>query len=103
MYELLNKCNINATLINPRFASGIDKELLDSLLINHKMVITLEDGILEGGFGNKIANYYSDKNIIVKSYGLEKKFYDRYNPSELLKELKMDTNSILEYVKNMNL
>ena len=101
--ELKDKLNINATLINPRFASGIDKELLDSLLINHKMVITLEDGILEGGFGSKIANYYSDKNIIVKSYGLEKKFYDRYNPSELLKELKMDTNSILEYVKNMNL
>ena len=98
--ELLNKCNINATLINPRFASGIDKELLDSLLMNHKMVITLEDGILEGGFGYKIANYYSDKNIIVKSYGLEKKFYDRYNPEELLKELKMDTDSIIEYIKS---
>lgn len=100
---LKDKLNINATLINPRFASGIDKELLDALLINHKLVITLEDGILEGGFGNKITNYYSDKNIIVKSYGLGKIFYDRYNPSELLKELKMDTNSILEYVKNIKL
>jgi 1-deoxy-D-xylulose-5-phosphate synthase len=96
---LKDKLNINPTLINPRFASGIDKELLDSLLNNHKLVITLEDGIIEGGFGNKIANYYSDKNIIVKSYGLDKKFYDRYNPKELLKELKMDTDSILNYVK----
>jgi len=96
---LKDKLNINPTLINPRFASGIDKKLLDSLLNNHKLVITLEDGIIEGGFGNKIANYYSDKNIIVKSYGLDKKFYDRYNPKELLKELKMDTDSILNYVK----
>lgn len=96
---LKDNLNINSTLINPRFASGIDKELLDSLLKNHKLIITLEDGIVEGGFGNKIANYYSDKNIIVKSYGLDKKFYDRYNPKELLKELKMDTDSILNYVK----
>ena len=71
---LKDNLNINSTLINPRFASGIDKELLDSLLKNHKLIITLEDGIVEGGFGNKIANYYSDKNIIVKSYGLEKNF-----------------------------
>ena len=96
---LKDNLNINSTLINPRFASGIDKELLDSLLKNHKLIITLEDGIIEGGFGNKIANYYSDKNIIVKSYGLDKKFYDRYNPKELLIELKMDTDSILNYVK----
>ena len=100
---LKDNLNINSTLINPRFASGIDNELLDSLLNNHKLVITLEDGIIEGGFGNKIANYYSDKNMIVKSYGLDKKFYDRYNPSLLLKELKMDTNSILEYVKELNI
>lgn len=96
---LKDNLNINSTLINPRFASGIDKELLDSLLKNHKLIITLEDGIIEGGFGNKIANYYSDKNIIVKSYGLDKKFYDRYNPKELLIELKMDTDSILNYVE----
>ena len=96
---LKNELNINSTLINPRFASGIDKELLDSLLKNHELIITLEDGIVEGGFGNKVANYYSDKNIIVKSYGLEKKFYDRYDPSDLLKELKMDTESILNYVR----
>ena len=97
--SLKEELNINPTLINPRFASGIDKELLDSLLPNHKLIITMEDGIIEGGFGNKIANYYSDKDILVKTYGLEKRFYDRYNPKELLKELKMDTDSILDFVK----
>ena len=98
---LKDKLSINATLVNPRFASGIDKELLDKLCTNHKLVITMEDGILEGGFGYKIANYYSDKKMLVKTYGLDKKFYDRYNPVELLKDLKMDTDSILQYIKKI--
>lgn len=97
--ELKNRLGINPTLINPRNASVIDKDLLDSLLDDHKLVITLEDGILEGGFGYKISNYYSDKNMTVKAYGLEKKFYDRYNPSELLSFLGMDTKSIVKYVE----
>jgi len=99
LYERLkNDLGINPTLINPRFASGIDKELLDDLLKDHKLVITLEDGIKEGGFGYKISEYYSDKDICVKVYGLEKVFYDRYNPDELLKELGMDTNSMVDYI-----
>ena len=96
--KLKNDLGINPTLINPRFASGIDKELLDDLLKDHKLVITLEDGIKEGGFGYKISEYYSDKDICVKVYGLEKVFYDRYNPDELLKELGMDTNSMVDYI-----
>ena len=87
------------TLINPLFASGIDNILLDELLKEHKLVITLEDGILDGGFGEKIASYYGDSDIKVKNFGLKKKFYDRYNPLELLKEEGMDTESIINYIK----
>ena len=87
------------TLINPLFASGIDNSLLDELLKDHQLVITLEDGILEGGFGQKIASYYGDSDIKVKNYGLKKIFYDRYNPVELLKEEGMDTESIINYIK----
>ena len=87
------------TLINPRFASGIDNKLLDNIKENHKLVITLEDGILDGGFGQKIASYLGDSNIKVKNYGLKKKFYDRYNPEELLKEEKMDFDSIMYYIE----
>lgn len=89
------------TLINPRFASGIDKKLLDSLAENNKLVITLEDGILAGGFGQKIASYLGTSNLKVKNYGLEKKFYDRYNAKALLKELGMDDESILNDIKEM--
>lgn len=89
------------TLINPRFLSGIDETTLNELKSDHKLIITLEDGITEGGFGQKIASYYGDSGILVKNYGLKKKFYDRYNPNELLKELGMTPELITEYVKNI--
>ena len=87
------------TLINPRFVSGIDEKLLEDLQKNHNLVITLEDGILDGGFGQKIATFYADKNMKVKTYGLKKEFYDRYNPEELLKELGMTTKQIINDIK----
>lgn len=99
--EIKNKFGFSPTLINPRFATGIDKELLESLKKEHNLIITLEDGILDGGFGQKIASFYGDSNIKVKNYGLKKKFYDRYNPEELLVEEKMDTESILDYIKSI--
>lgn len=89
------------TLINPRFASGVDKKLLEELKKDHGLVITLEDGITSGGFGEKIASFYGTSNIKVKNYGLEKKFYDRYNPAGLLKELGMSTEQILADVKGI--
>lgn len=89
------------TLINPRFASGVDKKLLEELKKDHELVITLEDGITSGGFGEKIASFYGTSNMKVKNYGLEKKFYDRYNPAELLKELGMSIEQILADVKGI--
>ena len=87
------------SLINPRFASGLDKELLRALEKNHRLVVTLEDGILEGGFGQKIASFYGPGKMLVKNYGLEKKFYDRYNPEELLRDCGMTTEQIVEDIK----
>ncbi len=88
------------TLINPRFASGIDTQLLDDLQQNHQLIITLEDGILDGGLGQKIASYYGTSKMLVKNYGLEKQFYDRYDPEQLLYSLGMTTSQMLDYVKN---
>ena len=65
------------------------QELLESLSERHQMVITMEDGILSGGFGEKIASFYGSSDMKVKNYGLDKKFYDRYDPNELLKEVGM--------------
>ena len=87
------------TLINPRFASGIDEDLLTSLKSNHQLVITLEDGILSGGFGEKVASFYGPTDMKVKNYGLAKAFYDRYDPEALLKEVGMTTPQILVDIK----
>ena len=99
--ELKEKLNINATLINPRYITGLDKELLEELKANHDIVITLEDGILQGGFGEKIASFYGDSDIKVKNYGIEKAFYDRYDVNELLKENRITKEQIVEDVEKM--
>ena len=93
------KCGFTPSLINPRFASGLDKELLRELEKDHELVITLEDGILEGGFGQKIASFYGPGKMLVKNYGLEKKFYDRYQPEELLRDCGMTVEQIVEDIK----
>ena len=75
---------IHATVVNPIFLSGLDTVLLERLKEKHSLILTLEDGILDGGFGQKIAAYYGmDKNIRVRCYGLSKEFYDRYRSKEL--------------------
>lgn len=99
--DLKEKLNINPTLINPRFITKLDEELLENLKQNHEIVITLEDGILDGGFGEKIARFYSDTNIKVKNYGIKKAFYDKYNVNELLQENKLTPEQIAKEVEEI--
>ena len=95
------KLSIDATLINPRYITGLDKELLDKISLDHELVITLEDGILEGGFGEKIASYYGPVETKVKNYGIKKDFYDRYDVGELLKENHLTKEQIIEDIKKI--
>ena len=78
------KLGFTPTLINPRYASGVDEALLNELIGNHQVALTLEDGILDGGFGQKVASFYGDKPIKVLNYGLKKEFLDGYNASQVL-------------------
>ena len=93
--EIKEKLNITPTLINPRYITGLDEALLNELKQNHNQVITLEDGILEGGFGEKIASFYGNTDMKVKNYGIKKAFYDKYNVKELLKANKLTPQQIL--------
>lgn len=81
--ELKKKFGFEATVINPKFASGIDEELLQDLKQNHKVVITLEDGQLDGGFGEKVARYYGNSEMKVLNFGGKKEFTDRVSIEEL--------------------
>ena len=92
--DLLAARGINATVINPRYLSGVDSEMLETLKKDHYTVITLEDGVLDGGFGEKIARFYGSSNMKVHCYGIEKKFLDRYSPKELLKACGLTAESI---------
>ena len=90
--------NIEATLVNPRFLTGLDKELLNSLKENHKLVVTVEDGIVEGGYGQTVASYLGNTELKVQNYGINKKFYDRYNVEELMKENGLTVDNIVKNV-----
>ena len=94
--EIKSKLNIDATLINPRFISGIDKEMLDNLKANHDLVITLEDGELNGGFGEKIASYLGNSDVKVLNYGADKDFPDRVPVHELYRRYRLTPSQIIE-------
>lgn len=98
--KLKTEADINATLINPRFITGIDKELLTELLENHKLVITLEDGILDGGFGEKISRFYGDKDMKVLNFGATKEFTDRVSMEELYERYHLTEELIVSDIKN---
>lgn len=87
------------TLINPRYASGIDVELLHELKKDHSIVVTIEDSILDGGFGQKVASFYGNSEMKVLNYGLKKEFLDGYNASEVLNTYGIDKNFIVENIK----
>lgn len=92
-----------ATLINPRYLTGIDEQMLSSLLDDHTLVATLEDGCLDGGFGERVARFYGPTNMRVMCFGVKKQLYDRYDVNELLRENHLTdgqiTNDILDAVK----
>ena len=94
--KIANELGINATLINPRFTTGVDEELLESLKATHDVVITLEDGILDGGFGEKIARFYGDSSMKVLNFGGKKEFTDRIPLEELYERYHLTSELIVE-------
>lgn len=89
---------IDATLINPRYITGLDEEMLESLKADHEKVITLEDGALEGGFGEKIARFYGDSDMRTLCFGIKKGLYDRYDYQLLAKDNELTPEQIVARV-----
>lgn len=98
---LKEQTGIDVTLINPRFITGVDKELLKQLEQNHKIIVTLEDGQLEGGFGEKIARFYGTSNMKVLNYGADKEFTDRVPLEELYKRYRLTPDLIIEDIRRI--
>lgn len=97
---LLAEHGVNATLVDPVYLSGVDADLLNKLAETHSLVVTLEEGIIEGGYGQKIASFYGDTDVKVKNFGLEKSFFGDFNPDELLRQNGLTKENIVEYVLN---
>ncbi len=93
------KFKTKPTLINPYFLTGYDPKTLDSLKKNHKLIITIEDGVIDGGFGEKISRYFGGSNIKVLNYGLNKEFLDRFNLEEVLKANHLKPELIIEDIR----
>lgn len=99
--DALRKEGYEPTLINPRYLSGIDEDMLSALEKDHRLVLTLEDGVLDGGFGEKIARFYGPGSMKVKCYGLKKEFADCYNYTELARANRLDPQLIATDVKSI--
>lgn len=101
--RLAAEYGIEATLVNPRFATELDREFLDSLAVEHRVVVTLEDGILDGGWGERVACYLACTPLRARTFGIAKGFPDRYDPNELLAQNGMTVeNMAAETVKLLN-
>lgn len=97
--EQLKSQNINATLINPKFITGVDENVLNKLKGNHKLVITLEDGCVDGGFGEKISRFYGNSDVKVLNFGGKKEFTDRVPLNVLYKRYHLIPELIVDDIK----
>ena len=98
MVRLLADKGIDATLINPRYLNEVDADTLEALKTNHNLVVTLEDGCKDGGFGERIASYYGTSDMKVLVCGVKKGLYDRYDVEQLLKNNRLLDEQIVEDV-----
>lgn len=99
--RLLADKGIDATMINPRYLSGVDTQTLDMLTENHSLVVTLEDGCKDGGFGERIAAYYGTSDMKVLVGGIKKDLYDRFDLQQLLSDNRLLDEQIVEDIINI--
>lgn len=92
------KTGKKATVINPCYLTGLDKALLESLKKDHSLVITLEDGQVEGGYGQMVASYYGDSAMKVKNFGISKAFHTEFTTDGILADHGMTVDSLVEYM-----
>ena len=99
--KVAERTGVNPTVINPYYITGTDNELLSDLKKDHDLVITIEDGILDGGFGEKISRFYGDSDMKVLNFGLKKEFLDRYVVDDVLKANHLTADQIVDDIINI--
>ncbi|WP_050612277.1 1-deoxy-D-xylulose-5-phosphate synthase [Ligilactobacillus agilis] len=84
--ELLAKKGQQVTVVKPYSATSLDEECLSGLEAKHRLVVTLEDASIVGGFGSLVSQFYADKAMKVLNYGAAKEFTDNISKAELYKQ-----------------
>ena len=101
--EKLKTQGIEVTLINARFAVPFDKERVESLVQHHKLLVTMEENVMSGGFGEHVASYVNenDLDIKVQVVAIPDAYVEHGNVERLKEDIGIDANSIYEKVLNM--
>lgn len=100
-YQLGEKVanKLGATLVNPLSANILDEKALDQLATNHKVIVTLEDNILDGGFGQKVASYLGNKDVKVLNYGQNRVYTDQTPVAEIYQQNHLTLEQIVADVQ----
>ena len=96
--RLLKEKGFNATLVNPRYLNDVDIETLEGLKTDHQLVVTLEDGCKDGGFGERIASFYGLSDMKVLVGGIKKGLYDRFDVNKLLSDNNLLDEQIVDEI-----
>ncbi len=98
--KVKDETGLDITVVNPRFLTGLDEELLNELKDKHQLVITIEDGELMSGYGQNIASFYGNSDMKVLNYGISKAFHTDFDADELLKENGISSENLVNVIKD---
>lgn len=99
--KVKEEVGLDITVINPKFLTGLDEELLNSLKENHDYILTIEDGELMGGYGQNIASFYGNSNMKVQNYGISKEFHTDFDADKLLEENGISVEKLTNFIKEI--
>ena len=101
--ELLKEKGYSCTLVNTRFVKPLDKSMLAELSKNHKVFVTIEEGVMTGGFGASVRDYVAEAKLDVKVsiHGIEDQYVEHGNIDRLRKEIGLDAETIVNKIENI--
>ncbi len=95
---LVERHGLRPTVVNARFLKPLDEELIRELADGHKVVVTVEEGTLSGGFGSAVAELFAEEPVPVRRFGLPDRFIPHGSRSRLLKEAGLSPEAVAGYV-----
>lgn len=98
--ENLRNCGYEPTLVNMRFVKPLDMDLLEILREDHSLIVTMEENVKSGGFGEQVMTYYGSRlhSPAVRIVAIEDKFVPHGSVEDLMHQQQMDSASVTERI-----